>query len=167
MGGVFAGETVDWFSPAAVSWIRLAKLSGADSPREMSEILRDQFRSEFGLAIEALPASLRQYADRIDDAEHAWDAWVRGAYAVCMKAFSAELVVEKLTRRLRAHELLTLGVQSLSQSKKITLLEDITRLSEILTPFSPFERPTGTPGRVIDKALYELNLGKDTPFQPA
>jgi len=162
--GFFAGETVDWFSPAAVSWIRLAELSEARSPCEKSEFLQDRFHLEFSLAIEALPDSLRQYADRIDDAEHAWDAWVRGAYAVCLKAFSAELVVEKLTRRLRAHELLALGVHSLSPSEKLTLLEDVTRLSEILTPFSPFERPNGTPGTVIDKALSELGLGCENPF---
>jgi len=125
---------------------------------------QNQFASDFEQAVNTLNPSLRSYADKIGTASEAWSAWICGAYGVCLKAFSASIVVNKLTRRLRAWDLLDRGMNSRSQSDNETLLSDITQLSIILLPFSPFERETGTPGTVIDRGLKELQLGFENPF---
>lgn len=157
-------KRIQWFSPAMVSWIRKIRLVAGRNPEEISARFEAEFHDDYSMALSQLPGALQDYARDIEDAAHAWDAWIRGAYAVCMKSFSAGLVVEKLSRRLRAQALLSIGTSELSRDEKRILLEDTTRLSEILTPFSPLERASGTPGTVIDRCLAELSLGTENPF---
>ncbi len=152
-----------WRTPAAAAWIRQAALL-QQRPEKTAALLQGRFADDYQNALQALPAPLKSYGEQIGDAADAWDAWVKGAYAVCMRAFSANAVVEKLTRRLRARELINVGADALTLEEKQLLLEDITRLSEILTPFAPFERNIGTPGTVIDRGLAMLGLGTENPF---
>jgi len=157
-------DTFAWVTPASANWLRCAKLSNTGNPDQISRSFQNQFASDFEQAVNTLNPSLRSYADKIGTASEAWSAWICGAYGVCLKAFSASIVVNKLTRRLRAWDLLDRGMNSRSQSDNETLLSDITQLSIILLPFSPFERETGTPGTVIDRGLKELQLGFENPF---
>lgn len=156
-----------WYTPAAAYWVRAAKLDREIAVADISKQYKKDFAEDYAYAIVNLNADLKPYGEQIENAEQSWDAWIRGAYAVCMRSFSADAVVEKLVRRMRAREFLGLGVQNLTSMERKVFLRDLSRLSTLLTPFSPFERPTGTPGTLIDKGLEALGLGTENPFSIA
>ena len=46
----------------------------------------------------------------------------------------------------------------------IELIDLTQELASLITPFSPWERPVGTPGRTIDVVLNRFQLGDDYPY---
>ncbi|MEO1226724.1 MAG: DUF6058 family natural product biosynthesis protein [Pseudomonadota bacterium] len=162
-----AASATEWFTPASARWVRRAVLLARAGDASAAETLKQQFLDDYIAAIESVPATLREGLASSESGEEVWDAWVRGAYAVCMRIFTAETIVDKHCRQVRAKRLLAAGEltpDELPPDERLMLHEDIEALAGFLTPFSPFERPNGTPGTVIDRGLAELGLGTENPF---
>ncbi len=91
-----------------------------------------------------------------------WDAWISGAYGVCLRDFTASTCIRKEANGtlIRLHTEMP-DKYNLSDIELIDLTQE---LSSLITPFSPWERPVGTPGRTIDVVLNRLLLGDDYPY---
>ena len=170
-----AGGT-HWYAPAAVWWLRKGRLhlnSGA-SPAEAAARNRHAFARSFVRALSTEPLASLNYPRCFDQekvleaaarstADEEWGAWISGAYGVCLRVFTAESCVQKeaLARRISLH------FEAVDDNERLspeTLLDYAERLSGWVLPFSPMERPSGTPGRAIDRTLATLALGVEEPF---
>ncbi len=167
-----------WYAPAAVWWGRraiLAVRSGA-SPEAAAEANLQAFVRDFHASL-----AVQRFADRAFSACFAqdgtiasqaaeaaareeWSSWLSGVYAVCLRRFSAASCVEKesLARRLRDH--FEVPGEALDESMVFDLIE---RLEGLMLPFAPSERPSCTPGHVVDRGLASLNLGAEFPYEGA
>lgn len=167
-------DGVHWYSPASLYWLRRASLAlrqGA-SIAEAAQINMDSFAQQFIAALELEPLAPFNYADAFVDslldrgaasriAEAEWGNWVCGAYAVCLRSFTGETCVgkESLGRALRTE--FESEHRTMTDEQVIDLVE---RLSALMLPFAPFERPTGTPGIAVDRVLDRLALGREEPY---
>ncbi len=165
-----------WYAPAAVWWLRKGRLhlKGGASPAEAAARNRNAFARSFVRALSTEPLAPLNYprcfdrekvldADALSTADEEWGAWISGAYGVCLRVFTAESCVQKeaLARRINLH------FEAVDDSGRLspeTLLDYAERLSGWVLPFSPMERPSGTPGRAIDRTLATLGLGAEEPF---
>jgi hypothetical protein len=165
-----AGE--HWYSPGAAWGLRQAELAarGGRSPSEAAIILRDRFAEAFVMVLGHQRHARGAFAayfsgDAVDpDAAQAaaydeWAAWIQGGYGVCLRVFTAETCVakESLGAWLKA-AMTEPGYDAAS------LLADAEALGALLLPFAPWQRATGTPGRTIDRLLYDQHLGDDRPY---
>jgi hypothetical protein len=165
-----AGE--HWYSPGAAWGLRQAELATrrGRSPVEAAAMLRDRFADRFAAALGHQRHARLAFAacfsgDAIDpDAAHAaaqdeWASWIQGGYGVCLRVFTAEtcLAKESLGAWLKA----AIGERDHDAT---VLLAEAEALAGLLLPFAPWQRPTGTPGRTIDRLLRELRLGDDRPY---
>lgn len=165
-----AGER--WFSPGAAWGLRQAELAtrGGSSPAETAAMLRDGFADRFAVALGHQQYARLAFAgcfsgDTIDPdaarvaAGREWASWIQGGYGVCLRVFTAETCVAK--ESLGAW--LKVAVAE-SDYDAAALLADAETLAGLLLPFAPWQRPTGTPGRTIDRLLREQRLGDDRPY---
>lgn len=163
-----------WYAPSSAYWLRRGILLVREgrSHQEAAAANRGAFIEQFLLALRNEPLARRNYPQAfageelvLDVATHIgsdeWDAWLSGAYAVCLKTFTGESCVakESLARFLREYAEGKDDGQSATE-----ILDVIERLSIWLMPFAPFERATGTPGLAIDRNLASLALGHEEPF---
>jgi hypothetical protein len=165
-GGPPAGE--HWYSPAAAWGLRQAELAmrGGSSLAEAAVMSRERFAVALGDQRHARLAFASCFSgDAIDRdaaravAEDEWASWIQGGYGVCLRIFTAETCVakESLGARLKA----AIGEPNHDTAD---LLAEAEALAGLLLPFAPWQRPTGTPGRTIDRLLRELHLGDDRPY---
>lgn len=163
-----------WYNPASVWHLRraLLRVAAGMSAAAAAADGRKRFIREF---VEALPAiegaSLaypscfnRDAVDAMqgeDMAAKEWDAWIRGAYGVCLRRFSARSCIEK--EALRAL-IVAARDGGAGQCDNERIFDYVERLETLIMPFAPWERPGGTPGVAIDAPLEKLRLGIENPY---
>jgi hypothetical protein len=97
------------------------------------------------------------------EAAHAeWDAWVHGAYPLCLRIFTAETCVRKesLAAMLRRH----LSDPKKYSLSKMELLHRCEALAQLILPFAPWKRANSPPGQTIDRFLKAQGLGVELPY---
>lgn len=163
-----------WYTPAALYWLRRALLAirqGA-SPAEASECNREAFIGQFIEALRAEALASANFPDAFDGQEvdlaaarrrgsAEWDDWLTGGYGVCLRSFTGAACVakESIARKIKTE--LSDGGRTLDDFELLDLVE---RLSSLMPPFAPFERPECTPGMTIDRVLDLLRLGCEEPY---
>lgn len=164
-----------WYAADGAWWLRragLARRSGLATDAAAATNLA-AFTAQFQRALAGEALAARAYPQVfelavVDPAAAAaqarleWDDWRGGAYGVCLRAFTGWTCAAKeiLAFVLREHLEAPPG-----DARRLTddvALDLAHRLSSLILPFSPQERPTGTPGLVIDRLLRENRLGVDT-----
>ena len=88
-----------------------------------------------------------------------WASWIQGGYGVCLRIFTAETCIakESLAAWLKA-------ALAEPDYDAAALLAEAETLAGLLLPFAPWQRPSGTPGRTIDRLLRKQNLGDERPY---
>jgi hypothetical protein len=163
-----------WYNPGALYWLRRALLAVREgaSPAEAAELNREAFLAQFVTALKAEPLAPANYPDAFDGTEinlegarrlgaSEWNDWRNGGFAVCLRSFTGASCVtkESLAKTIKkelAGEERTFG--------DLELLDLLERLTALLLPFAPFERPACTPGKTIDPFLELLQLGCEEPY---
>ncbi len=164
-----------WYSPAIVWWIRRALLKMADgrSPQQAARNNKERFLSEFVSLLRHIEDAALAYptcfdGDGVIDSqahiigEQEWQSWAQGAYAVCLRRFSARSCIEKEALRERIVAVCE-DKPGLSLNDE-DLLDKVEQLEALILPFAPWERPNGTPGKAIDAPLARLKLGMEEPY---
>lgn len=165
-----------WYSPASLWWLRRAMIMmrGGLTAEEAARKNQDMFGSDFASLLENTPDGSMSFpqcfdsAGRIIDAEarmaaqKEWTAWIIGGYAVCLRDFSAASCIRKeaigaVLKRVSRED-------AFKDHDPLEILPLCQELSTLLTPFAPWERPVGTPGKTIDQALQFYGLGDDYPY---
>ncbi len=170
-----------WYSPAAAWWLRRAALThrnGNDFEQAAGQN-ESIFRNEFCRLLPAEKYGALAYPDCFTaegkivasecsaKASSEWRAWVSGAYGVCLRDFSTRACIRKETLAAKIkQELAQDEIVSNDKNWKMNLLDALQELSSLITPFAPWERPTGTPGKTIDVALDRMALGDEFPYSP-
>lgn len=170
-------EAETWFSPATVWGLRQARLAGRAGRTDAAIARRaaEAFGLGFAAALTAFPPARIAFAGcfdargRVDPAavastaEAEWRSWLRGGYAVCLKAFTGETCVRKesLGALLKRH----VADPEAWPMPEEEVLEACAALAQLMLPFAPWERPTGTPGRTIDTLLARHALGRERPYR--
>lgn len=165
-----------WYSPAAVWGLRRARLAlrGGASIAEAAARNRAQFQADFIAALDAVPEAANAFrscfgADGAVDhaaaevqAGEEWSAWLKGGYAVCLRIFTGGTCVakESLAATLKRH-IADPASYPMDAGEILALCE---RLTQLMLPFSPWERPGCTPGVTIDRLLRALSLGCELPY---
>jgi hypothetical protein len=166
-----------WYSPAAAWWLRralLATRAGAPAHQAAGHN-QARFAEDFIAALPEVDHAARAYptcfeGGRVNPAEaqamaaKEWADWVNGAYAVCMRRFSARGCIEKEALRSRIVAAMADDAPQSDQLIDIALFDLVERLEALILPFAPWERPPGSPGRAIDAPLARLGLGRETPY---
>mgnify|MGYP000598565725 CR=1 FL=1 len=166
-----------WYSHGAVWWLRRAIMAVRDgaSFSRAAHLNAARFHSAFEREISiqrfanyAYPQCFKDGALLTDviaeTAANEWDAWIKGAYGVCLRFFTAESCIRKeaLGARIKAH--LNANAASEDLLDEDTLLTLCESLAALVLPFAPWERHTGTPGKAIDTPLTQLRLGAEYPY---
>lgn len=170
-GGAPQGIPTDWYSPAAIWWLRRALGLGL-APSEIAQRFAAEFGADFVARLRALPDGHLAYPDVYVDgvlsadvadglAAAEWADWIDGGYGVCLRHWSAADAIAKMLQRGRIIAL-TDGASrdALTPSDRLALLEALERLDAVMLPFAPHQRPTGTPGLWIDRILVRYGLGR-------
>ncbi|GJL94011.1 MAG: hypothetical protein DHS20C05_04160 [Hyphococcus sp.] len=170
-----------WYSPAAAWWLRRAALMHRDGYNLAQAAAQNEsiFRNEFCRLLPAEKDGALAYPDCFTEegeivasqcsakASSEWRAWVSGAYGVCLRDFSAGTCIRKETLAAKIKQGLARDeIVSNDENWKMNLLDKLQELSSLITPFAPWERPTGTPGKTIDVALHSMELGGEFPYSP-
>jgi hypothetical protein len=134
--------------------------------------LRQNFEKQFIKVLQAVPFAEKTYAgcfapdghiqeiEATKTATSEWQAWVSGAYGVCLRDFTAFTCVQKETLAARAKAHFS-GTERLNPSELLELAQNYNSLA---LPFAPWERPTSSAHIAIDKALAELRLEPDVQY---
>ncbi len=164
----------DWYSPGARWWIRRALLTmktGGDAAQAAQENER-HFIAQFATLVSASPhghllfdqseSANTPRIERINEtAKSQWADWISGAFGVCLAHFSAQTCFDKEVLAIRIKNMLANGTGTENVAWESEVFDLIERLAPLLLPFSPWERPTGTPGLTIDRALSQFGLGEE------
>ncbi|QAY76203.1 hypothetical protein ETR14_06410 [Sphingosinicella sp. BN140058] len=164
-----------YHAPAAIWWARRAILAAraqGGNAADAATTIRAHFHAGFTARVATDPLAPYAFphcfpAGRFDSgatdsaAAAEWNSWIDGSYGVCLRRFSAEACVRKEALRHRARAHLEGTGPPLSPQALFDVVEE---LEALLLPFAPEERPNGTPGRVIDRALAALALGGEHPY---
>jgi hypothetical protein len=170
-------DSEHWYNPACIWWLRRAKLAlreKSTTPEQVVDDTKAAFCADFLAQLKAIPNSHIAYPECFksdkalnhitvkQSAEKEWQAWTSGAYAVCLKDFTAEKCIQKETMGaiLKRHFSGT-GPAQLNDSDIIAMCQ---KLDALMMPFAPWERSSCTPGLTIDQALTTLKLGKVQPY---
>ena len=161
-----------WYSPGAAWGLRralLATRAGASDATAAMRLERDFSDSFLGALGEtdgaelAFPGCFVQGALDMSAARRAaqeeWESWLSGGYGVCLRVFTGRSCVAK--EALGASLKAALATGNYDADKLLVLAE---ALAEIILPFAPWQRPSGTPGRTLDRLLREQNLGSERPY---
>jgi Family of unknown function (DUF6058) len=158
----------DWYSPGARWWLRRAMLAQrkGKTANQAAKENKKYFCASFTDQMRHI--SYAQYLFRDADnaaiaikADEEWQNWINGAFGVCLIHFSAETCIRKgaLGHMIKSKS------EHMDQENKAELFNLIEELAPFMTPFTPWERPTGTPGLAIDLPLKRLGLGAEYPFR--
>lgn len=170
-----AAGSATWYHAGSVWWLRRCALllrTGLDAPQIAAQFQAGfcaDFKSllpgiegaalAYPAAFEADGRTLSAGVDAIAQSE--WQAWLAGAYGVCLKQFSARTCIEKEALA----KLIAADAEPTAPAGQLRLLDRMTRLDSLILPFAPFERTAGTPGRAIDTPLAALKLGHENPYR--
>lgn len=165
-----------WLSPWTVWPLRRACLIGAGGAPDhlLAKAERDRFGLEFIDALSRVSAAPIAFPHCFTSsgkvhAEHAvrqageeWASWLDGGYAVCLRAFTGASCVKKesLGGLLKRH----IADPVAWPMTPAESLDACAKLSALILPFAPWERPTGTPGRTIDVIVERFGLGAERPY---
>lgn len=175
-GPMTTGAT-PYYSPGTPWWLRRATLqtrAGA-SAQEAALGNSQAFAQQFIEALAAEPMAKLSFAGcfvgvDVDEAaaraqaSAEWRDWTDGGYAVCLHHFTGSTCVQKETLASVLKKNLAGATSPPSRSESLELLDLAHRLSVLILPFSPQERPVGTPGVTIDRLLATYHLGAEFPF---
>lgn len=170
------GQAEAWFSPWAVWGLRTARLAeregvpDSESARRAAEAFGREFISALAMVAPAritFPGCF-DAEGQVDPAAAAaaadvqWRGWLKGGYAVCLRAFTGETCVRKesLGALLKRH----VADPDAWPMTAAASLEACAALAALMLPFAPWERPVGTPGRTIDALLARHALGRERPY---
>lgn len=161
-----------WYAPAAAYWLRRAQLAMRDgaSVNEAARMNHDHFVASFVAALESEPLAAVPFGEAMVDgsinpvvarqrASAEWADWISGGYAVCLRSFTGQSCVEKEALAY------TLRRADPDGSNDLALLDQVERLSALMLPFAPFQRPTCSPGFAVDRLLTAMELGDDDPYR--
>ena len=162
-----------WHSRGSVWCLRRALAAGraGASDVEAASLLRRTFAVGFAEALATVEGARLAFprcfaADAVDPAaasaaaSREWDDWLDGGYGVCLRTFTARNCVAKeaLAASLKA----ALAEGAYDQGR---LLQDAEALADLMLPFAPWQRESGTPGRTIDRLLAEQRLGRERHYE--
>jgi Family of unknown function (DUF6058) len=164
-----------WYNPAIIWWLRraLLKMAGGISEPLAAQNNREVFLSEFVGLLRDIEDAALAYApcfdggDIVEDkarvmGEQEWRSWAQGAYAVCLRRFSARSCIKK--EALRARIVAACEDKPGFSLGDEALFDKVEQLEALILPFAPWERPNGTPGKAIDAPLARLKLGVEEPY---
>lgn len=170
-------EAETWFSPWTVWALRHAQLAAREGLTDVAIARRaaEAFGQTFARALTDFAPARIAFAHcfdsqgRVDPARAAtaadseWRSWLGGGYAVCLRAFTGETCVKKesLGAQLKRH---VADPEAWPMSAD-EALDACAGLAQLILPFAPWERPTGTPGRTIDVLLAQHALGCERPYR--
>ena len=125
---------------------------------EFVQALRDVDGAELAFPTCFVGTSLDEPASHLAGRKE-WNAWLDGGYAVCLRVFTGRgcVLKEALGASLK-------GALDAGDHEPATLLVQAEALAEIILPFAPWQRASGTPGRTIDRLLMETGLGYERPY---
>ncbi|MDB5581327.1 MAG: hypothetical protein JWR80_6503 [Bradyrhizobium sp.] len=165
-----------WYSPAAAWGLRRARLAVRDgaSIADAAARNRAQFQADFTAALHTVPEAANAFPSCFGadgGLDHAaagaqaaaeWSSWLAGGYAVCLRIFNAGTCVAKeaLAATLKRH-IADPASYPMGAGEILALCE---RLTQLMLPFSPWERSGCTPGVTIDRLLRDLSLGCELPY---
>lgn len=163
---------VVWYSKAAAWGLRRAvlRMRGGASAAEAAQGERSAFIDDFVTAIGTTRSAELAFANCFRDgmvdmpaaseqAQSEWQSWIRGGYGVCLHIFNARTCVSKEALGADLKRALAQGCGEASH-----LLRQAEELASLILPFAPWQRPSGTPGRTIDRLLSEQHLGRELPY---
>lgn len=164
------GGAVCWYSPSSAWDIRRAVLNlrAGLEPADAALANRKHFTAAFIGALPHIDGAREAYPNcwaetgfdanaAAQFAQYEWDAWLDGAYGVCLRVVDADACIRKESLVLRIK-------RRLPTADPIELLDDARALSQLILPFAPWERPHCTPGMTIDPLLERASLGRELPY---
>ena len=160
-----------WYSRAAAWHLRRVLAAARDgiSYEQLAARIRLKFGLEFSAALEMVPGAAAAFpacfegsavrrAAAAATADREWEAWLDGGYGVCLRIFNGLTCVAK---EAIAHAMKTALESSDYDTEHMLGLGE--HLSSLILPFAPWQRPSCTPGRTIDRLLSEQDLGNELP----
>lgn len=152
----------DFYSPGALWWIRrtLLLLRQGETLSDAANHNEAHFSSRY-TALAAQQSSL-DTASLEEQTGNEWRSWISGAYAVCLRDFSADICFRKeiLAKDLKQA---AKNLEQATPEQQLEIIDKTQELASLLLPFAPWERPTATAGLTIDPILEKLELGIDIP----
>jgi hypothetical protein len=164
-----------WYAPSAAWGLRTARLLLRDgaTPATAAQALRAQFGRCFIDALGGLPGAPSAFptcfttdggvgkdaAQIVADEE--WSAWLSGAYAVCLRVFTAETCIRKEALAAQLKAALHGHGEPHTDIERVAMAE---ALAGLILPFAPWERPHCTPGLTIDHLLQGSQIGRERPY---
>lgn len=160
-----------WYSPASLWWIRrtLLTLRKGFDYEAAAKHNRSNFEAEFKRLYPLFPSLYPKLALAFDPnnkddvqgaAQQEWNAWISGAYGVCLKEFTPDICIRKEGLAKTIKDYFSGSAPGLGKEDILAFSQE---LSLLLLPFSPWERPISTAGLTLDKCLSSFELGQDMP----
>ena len=156
-----------WYARGAAWTLRRALLMTNEGMSDIAAAaaLREQFAAAFVVALGRVDEAALAFpgcfdglrvvdAAAVGAASQEWEAWIDGGYGNCLRVFTAETCVMKETLAASMKAALASGGGDVA-----TMLMQAETLDGLILPFAPWQRPTGTPGRTIDRLLAASALG--------
>ncbi len=164
----------NWYSPGARWWLRRAMLAQRTGMTHQQAACHNKqyFCSDFSIQLYQIPYAHYLFGDRLGSihglskeaiaqkAGEEWHDWISGAFAVCLIHFSAETCIRK---GALSHWIKSMA-ENIHQEDATAIFNLVEELAPLMMPFTPWERPAGTPGLTIDAPLMQLGLGAEYPF---
>lgn len=161
-----------YYCPSVLWWLRRAALMQT-TESALLERLEGWFAGSFAQALHEQATDARRFGwAHLFDASGVIDAralatevrslcadWLNGGWAVCLRRWDGRHAVTKDLERARIAAITNeRSCNDLSANQYLTLLDAIDRLDSVMLPFSPYERPHGTPGLFIDAMRKRYSL---------
>lgn len=156
-----------WYARGAAWTLRRALMmtNGGMTEIAAAAALLEQFAAAFVIALGRVDDAVLAFPDCFDAngviraasvaaASQEWEAWIDGGYGNCLRVFTAETCVMKETLAASMKAALASGNGDVA-----TMVMQAETLDGLILPFAPWQRPTGTPGRTIDRLLAAAALG--------
>jgi hypothetical protein len=169
-------EAQVWLSPAIVWWARRTVVLGRSGHNlaQIASMYQQGFVDEFAQALQQIEGAEFAKPDCFsrdgtlhvknarEEAAQEWNGWTSGAYAVCLRNFTAQTCLRKevLGAMIKRH-FEQEGAGLYTEEELICMAQE---LEALITPFAPWERLTGTPGKTIDLNLQKFGLGVAFPY---
>ena len=161
-----------WYAPGSAWGLRRAILemrNGVTAAAAASSLER-LFENDFAAALKrtehaalAFPNCFDRQGRVTDEvgraAQREWAAWLTGGYGVCLRIFNARTCVAK--EALGAALKIALAREGYDAMALLPIAE---ALAELILPFAPWQRSTGTPGLTIDRLVSDHKLGSERPY---
>lgn len=171
--GPLSAQSTRYYSPGAAWWVRRAVLlaRGGMCAAEAAAANAQAFARQFVAALASDAVANRAFSNcfvdgevdtdaAMDRAAAEWRDWIGGGYAVCLHHFTGWSCVLKESLAFEMRARLEPEPTQGDGAEPLALLDLAHRLSGLILPFSPEERPRGAPGLTIDRLLARERLGE-------